>query len=105
MPVLVCILCLSGAFARCGWPSPLQRPTAARGGVADRMAHGWDRRQHMGDLGGSELTARAPRPMTEACRGRTAAESATVTAPVVRPPSQLSTTRVIMQRVDKEMTV
>jgi len=114
VPVLVCILYLSGAFARCGVPSPLKRRTAARG-VTDRMAHGWDRgrRQQMGDLGGSELgdlggytrPSRAARPMTEACRERIAAETATGTARVVRPPSQLSTTRVIMQRVDQAMTV
>ena len=114
VPVLVCILYLSGAFARCGVPSPLKRRTAARG-VTDRMAHGWDRgrRQQMGDLDGSELgdlggytrPSRAARPMTEACRERIAAETATGTARVVRPPSQLSTTRVIMQRVDQAMTV
>jgi len=114
VPVLVCILCLSGAFAKCGWPSPLKRPTAARGGVADQMVHGWDRgrRQQMDDLGGSELgdlggrtrpsrinlqTAGAARPMTEGRRA--SSESATGTARVVRPPSQFSTTVPVFQQI------
>ena len=104
VPVLVCILWLGGAFAKCGWPSPLKKP---RGCVANQMVHGWGRGrcQEMGDLGGqtrpsrsSLQTAPAGRPITEARRARiAAAESAT--ARVVRPPSHFSTTVPMFQQV------